>query len=406
MRVTQMLNQQQFLSSLDDLQSTISQNMNQTSSGVAFTLPSQDPIAAGNVNTYNQALAQSQQYTTDANSAQTSLNTEDSTLSQVTTQLQSLRSLALEANSGTQSSGDLTAIAAQAAQIQSGLVALANTQDGNGNYLFSGFATQTQPFTSTATGASYLGDQGQQQIQIAAGQTIAAGDSGDAVFQQIKTGNGSFAVAAGTGNTGFGVVGATTVSGTAYAGHTYAISFSTPTTYSITDTAPGPGGVVTTTPGAPATLTYASGQPIIYGGVSVTLTGAPAAGDTFAVTPSANQSVFTTVQNLINAITSAAGSNSKIPLNNAVAVGINNLDQALSHTSTVQANVGGRVNAITTQLSVATSQQTQLQKSISSLQGLDYASAITTLQSENTTLSASMQAYTQTQGLTLFKYLQ
>ena len=404
MRVTQLLNQQQFLSSLDDLQSTISQNLTQEGSGLAFTTPSQDPVAAGNVNTYDQALAQSQQYTTNANSAQTSLNTEDSTLTQVQTQLQSLRSLALEANSGTQSSGDLTAIAAQAAQIQSGLVALANTQDGNGNYLFGGFATQTQPFTQPATGASYQGDQGQQQIQIAAGQTIAAGDSGDAVFQQIKTGNGTFAVAAGAANTGTGIVGATTVSGTAYAGHTYAINFSSPTAYTITDTPPG--GVATTTPVAPATLTYASGQPISYGGTQVTLTGTPAAGDSFTVSPSVNQSLFTTVQNLVSAIQTAAGSSSQIALNNAVATGINNLDQALDHTSTVQANVGGRVNAITTQLSVATSQQTQLQKSISSLQGLDYASAITTLQSENTTLSASMQAYTQTQGLTLFKYLQ
>jgi flagellar hook-associated protein 3 FlgL len=217
------------------------------------------------------------------------------------------------------------------------------------------------------------------------------------------------------------VVGATTVSGTAYAGHTYTINFATPTTYTITDTAPGLGGVVTTTPTAPATLTYTSGQPISYGGVQITLTGTPTGvtpanttvtpntpqipGDSFTVTPSVDQSLFTTVQNLVNAITTAAGSTNQTPLNNAVAAGINNLDQALSHTSTVQANVGGRLNAITTQLSVATSQQTQLQKSISSLQGLDYASAITTLQSENTQLSASMQAYTLTQGLTLFKYL-
>jgi len=144
-------------------------------------------------------------------------------------------------------------------------------------------------------------------------------------------------------------------------------------------------------------------------GVTPATVGPPATaavpGDSFTVSPSTNQSLFTTVQNLVGAIQSAAGSNSHIPLNNAVAAGINNLDQALSHTSTVQANVGGRLNAITTQLSVATSQQTQLQTTISSLQGLNYADAITTLQSENTTLSASMQAYTQTQGLTLFKYL-
>jgi flagellar hook-associated protein 3 FlgL len=67
--------------------------------------------------------------------------------------------------------------------------------------------------------------------------------------------------------------------------------------------------------------------------------------------------------------------------------------------------VGGRLNTVTTALSLATSQQTQLTTSISSLQGLDYAAASTTLEAQNTTLSAAMQAFTLTQGLTLFKYI-
>jgi flagellar hook-associated protein 3 FlgL len=92
-------------------------------------------------------------------------------------------------------------------------------------------------------------------------------------------------------------------------------------------------------------------------------------------------------------------------LSNSINSAINNISQSLTQTSTVQAGVGGRLNAITTQLSVATSQQAQLTQSISSLQGLDYASAITSLDSQNTTLSAAMQAFTLTQGLTLFKYI-
>jgi flagellar hook-associated protein 3 FlgL len=71
----------------------------------------------------------------------------------------------------------------------------------------------------------------------------------------------------------------------------------------------------------------------------------------------------------------------------------------------VRSSVGGRLNSITTQQSVSSSQQIQLQSSISSLQSLDYASAITKLNEQNTTLSAAMQAYTLTQGLSLFKYI-
>ena len=72
----------------------------------------------------------------------------------------------------------------------------------------------------------------------------------------------------------------------------------------------------------------------------------------------------------------------------------------------VQASVGARLNSITPQQSVASSQQVQLQQSISTLQSLDYASAITTLDQQNTTLSAAMQAFTLTQGLSLVKYMQ
>jgi flagellin-like hook-associated protein FlgL len=46
-----------------------------------------------------------------------------------------------------------------------------------------------------------------------------------------------------------------------------------------------------------------------------------------------------------------------------------------------------------------------LQQSISKLQSLDFASAITNLDQQNTTLSAALQAYTLTQGLSLFKYI-
>jgi flagellar basal body rod protein FlgB len=46
-----------------------------------------------------------------------------------------------------------------------------------------------------------------------------------------------------------------------------------------------------------------------------------------------------------------------------------------------------------------------IEQSITSLQGLDYAKAITSLDQQNTTFSAALQAFTLTQGLSLFKYL-
>ncbi|HSZ07958.1 MAG TPA: flagellar hook-associated protein FlgL [Steroidobacteraceae bacterium] len=396
MRVTQSIDQTQFLTAVNTLESNINQTQNQLSSGLQFTTASQNPTAAGSVNNYEQALAQSQQYGTNATSAQTNLNTEGNALTQVQNQLQSLRSLALEANSGTLTNANRTAIATQVVQIQNSLLSLANTTNGNGEFIFGGFAAQTQPFTSTATGATYNGDQGQRQVQIAAGLSVADGDNGDTVFNQIKTGNGTFAVAAAAGNTGSGIVGATTVSNpAAYDGGTYAITFTAPGTYQVTK------GATLVTTG-----TYTDGGTIAFNGVQVTLSGTPATGDSFTLAPSTNQSLFTTVQNLVTALqTGVTTPASSTALNNSINAAINNIDQAVTQTSDVQASVGGRLNSITTQQSVATSQQTQLQQSISNLQSLDFATAITTLDQQNTTLSAALQAFSQTQGLSLFKFL-
>ena len=407
MRVTQSLNASQFLTALDTLESTISQNQNAVDTGLAFTTPSQNPVAAGAVDNFNQALAASNQYTSNANSAQSSLNIEDNAMTQVQSQLQTLRDLALQANSGTASNSNLSALATQASQIQSTLVSLANTQDGNGNYIFAGYATQTKPFAVTATGASYAGDQGQQQIQVSAGQTVAVGDNGDAVFYQIKTGNGTFTVSAGTAatpNTGTGLIGASTVTNAAgYTGGTYSIKFTvpanttSPTTYQVTDAN---NNVITAG-------NYTAGQSIAFSGVQVTLTGQPANNDSFTVAPSASQRLFTTVQNLVNTLQAGVtGTNGQAALSNSLSGAINNLDQALTQASTVQSSVGSRLNTITTQLSLASTQQLQLKQSISTLQSLDYPTALTALSDEQVQLSAAMQSYTQIQGLTLFKYIQ
>jgi flagellar hook-associated protein 3 FlgL len=398
MRITQGMEQTQFLAAIDQLESGIASSENHISSGQSFTTASENPVGAGLVAGYNQVLAQSQQYTSNGNSAQSSLNTEDNALTQMQNQLQSLRSLALEANNGSESSQDLSAIATQVSQIQQSLVSLANTQDGSGNYIFGGFSTATQPFSITAAGATYGGDQGQRQVQIGAAQTVVVGDNGDLVFNQIKNGNGTINVTAAAGNTGVGVLGATTVSNpAAYTGGSYSIDFTAPNTYKVVSS----GGATV------ATGTYTSGQAIAFAGVQVTISGQPAAGDTFGVAPSSDQNLFYTVQDLATALGQGnATPVAQAQLNNSIVGAVNGIDQALDHLQTIQSSVGARLNTITAQQSVATAQQTQLQQSITSIQGLDYASAITTLDSQNTTLSAAMQSFTQTQGLSLFKYLQ
>src|SRR5262249_55225185 len=87
------------------------------------------------------------------------------------------------------------------------LLSIANTKDSNGHYLFAGYKSATQPFSETAPGVVvYSGDNGQHIVQIGAARTVAAGDSGEAIFRAIKNGNGTFAATATPGNNGSGVI--------------------------------------------------------------------------------------------------------------------------------------------------------------------------------------------------------
>ncbi len=145
MRVTQSLIQTQFLSAISNLESNLSQTQNQLSSNQNFTTASQNPAAAGTLNSYTQALAQSQQFVANSNSAQSRLSTEDNTLSQVQSALhESARPGAGKRTMPPCRTTDRQAIASQAVQLQNTLLDLANTQDGNGEYLFGGYSSQTQ----------------------------------------------------------------------------------------------------------------------------------------------------------------------------------------------------------------------------------------------------------------------
>jgi flagellin-like hook-associated protein FlgL len=236
------------------------------------------------------------------------------------------------------------------------------------------------------------------QVQTAAAQIVGAIDNSATVFNKIKTGNVTFAIAASAAIAGYGLLGAANVfAPTTYAGGKYLIVFTKPTTAAVT-------------PG-----TYTPEQSITRGGRWVPVAGQPAGpltgspetvSDTFTATPTNDHSVFTTVRNLITIIRGGKFSPvAAIKLSNAIAGSLSNIDQGLSNASSEQTSVGGRLNEFTTQQSVASSQRLQLQKSIASLEKLDVPAALTTLESLYT-LSAVMQAYTLTQGLTLFKYIQ
>ena len=80
------------------------------------------------------------------------------------------------------------AIASEVWQKLDELLNLANSKDGAGEYLFSGFQSQTQPFADLGSGNyQYNGDQGQRKLQISSTRSIPPSDSGQVIFGSLDS---------------------------------------------------------------------------------------------------------------------------------------------------------------------------------------------------------------------------
>ncbi len=390
----------QAILAIDNQSSALQTTQNEVSTGLAVQNAADNPVAASQIVQLSQQQSQLTQYGTNLQSAQTRLSLEESSLSSATTTLQSIRDLAVQAGDATLNDADRQQIATQIqTQIQA-LLGTANTQDSNGEYLFSGYSSHTQPFaTDSAGNVSYQGDSGSRLIQISANQSVADSDTGATAFMNVAAGNGTFTTAANAANTGSASIDSgSVVDSSQWVADNFTLSFTSPTTYQITDNTTGTTVV--------ANGSYSSGSAIAFDGVQVTVSGAPQAGDSFSVAPSGKQSVFATLTQLSAALSQPADTAAaKAQLATRLASALTNIDQDVSHLTTVSAGVGARINMLSAQATTNTATGTTLTAQKSSLQDVDYASAVATLNEQMVGLQAAEQSYAAVAQLSLFKYL-
>ncbi len=171
--------------SLDSLTSLQDSLTSQLSSGLAVSSPSDNPLAASEDVALGSAISQDDAYVQSATTLEGRLQTSDSALGGVVTQLTSAISLATGGMNGTLDASNLTDISSQLASIRDQVVSLANTSYA-GTYLFSGTAGTTQPYTNdTSTSpatATYAGDDNQQYAETPSGQKIAVSIPGSEIF--------------------------------------------------------------------------------------------------------------------------------------------------------------------------------------------------------------------------------
>lgn len=397
MRISTSWGQQQAVNSMLDRQYQMSQTQLALGNGKAIQTPSDNPAAAARAVDTNSASAQNDQYTRNMQSATTRLSVEENAMSSAGDILDRIRSITLEGVNGTQTDESRQSIATELKQTLAQLVALGNTKDGQGEYIFSGSRTTTQPFTIDGTTVSYGGDQSQRMVAAAPGLQVATGDSGSDVFMAIRGGNGTFVASAGATNTGTAVIGATSVTdASAWDGGNYTVNFTSPTTYEIHDAADPTGTALST-----GTYTGTSGT-INFKGAQLNVTGTPAAGDSFAVGPSSSQDVFSTIAGIISAFEAPGGG---AAMNNQVNAQLQNLDQAATSFLDTRTKIGARMNTLDQQTDIGSDTKLQYDTTLSNLQDLDYASAASKFTQQQTALEASQQAFVKMQNLSLFNYL-
>jgi flagellar hook-associated protein 3 FlgL len=393
---------------LGSLQTQMARTQNQLSTNKRMLAASDDPIAAARALEVTQARSMNTQFGTNRSNARSSLSQEENAIDASVDLIQAIQDLVVKGGNAGLADVDRASIATELEGRLDDLIGVANTTDGAGGYLFSGYQSGTVPFTRTATGAQYNGDQGQRQLQVDSARKLAVSDPGSAIFENGRTGNGSYQILAAAGNTGGGVVSSGAVAdATKLTGHDYTIKFAVAagvTTYTITDDTLGQ--QLPLPPAVPVQYPYTSGQQIAFDGLVFDVKGAPANGDSVTAKPSQKQSIFTTVTDVIAALRApASGTQGKAQLTNALNSANDNLKSSMDNVLTVQASVGARMKELDYLDDNGDGIDIQYATTLSTLQDLDMTKAISLFSQQQVTLQAAQQSFKVVSGLSLFNYL-
>lgn len=414
---------------ISELQSNLVKTQQQLSTQRRVLTPADDPVASANILGITQSMSINDQLSTNRQNAKNILSQQESVLQSVTSLLQDVKTLTVNAGNGAMEDSQRQYLASELRGRIDELLGLANSRDGAGNFMFGGFQIASQPFSETPGGAQYNGDQGKRLLQIGPARHIALNDSGNSVFESNRTGNGDFLSAAAATNTGSGVIGTgAVVNSAAVTGHSYSVDFTvvpgaTPsspstTTYIVRDTTAGtywdgamwqtgapPAMPAPPAPSAPY-VPYVSGQAITVDGLQFDIKGDPANGDQFTLTPSTNQSIFTTLKDLLATLgTSAVGAAGQAKLTNGLNAANNNIDNALDNLLEVRASVGTRLKEIDTLDSTGDDLNVQYTEALHQLQDIDLAEVISNFTQQQQALEAAQKSFLQISHLSLFNYI-
>ncbi|WP_272689497.1 flagellar hook-associated protein FlgL [Providencia sp. PROV033] len=180
----------QRLQDMNGAQSRWMEAGSQLASGQRVNKPSDDPQASSQAVRINQSENRNQQYVTSRGFAKTGMTLQMSILTQMTDVTTQIDTTIIQAsNQGALSDKDRNSLAEQLTGLKEQLVALGNTTDGNGRYIFAGFKSDKPPFEIDADGeVLYHGGDKPITQNVASEREMTTYFTGAQVFETDGTG--------------------------------------------------------------------------------------------------------------------------------------------------------------------------------------------------------------------------
>jgi len=378
-------------------------------SGKRVVRASDDPTAAAQA---ERSLTRIARIASDQRALESQRNTlvmGESALGDVTDALQLFRELTVSAGNGTHTSAERATIANQLQGLREQILAVANRRDTNGLPLFSGLGSASTPFAgpnAPPNDYSFLGLPG----QATSSETSIPGTlDGDGAFMLQPRRDGAYNVTMSQIPVGrtlktdpISMVNPSLVNGSSYTVSVTGVATvagTTTVTYSLAEGPPVSGPVQAgLTASFPANLpTFTITQ---MPGLSLTVNGAPAVGDTLQIDPS--PSSFSVLDDAIKDIGTASNANAAAQ---AVSQALHNIDIVMARISAIRGQAGDLLNRADRITSTQEARSIQLEGDRSRAEDLDMVKGISQFQNQQTGYQVALQTYAQVQKLSLFNFL-
>lgn len=147
-RVTQTMLNNNMMRNLSNSMGRMDKMQEQLSSGMKFSRPSDDPVAASRAMFYRSSLIENEQFQRNVTQAQSWLELSDKSLEEAGSIMQRVRELAVYSGNGGLGADSLQAMAKEIAEIKDHMGNIANQQVG-GRYIFAGTDTLNPPYDAS-----------------------------------------------------------------------------------------------------------------------------------------------------------------------------------------------------------------------------------------------------------------